>query len=442
MSDYDAFDNVDSDSTRRGIVAGRYDRIMIPEAPLTVSVRLIPGKYQLTVWEDGKPSVKIKPFFESARHVLQPKAGRGWEFLTCPRGLNEYEDPVKCPLCNFLDGREGERNWFSAHTVLGLANYHKVDVAPKPGSRQKKAYKRLIPCEVTPTNPNCKYCAAKYEWQRGYLGHFSTSLTDYSELKRLNREMGAHCVCGGTIFAHQAACPTCHTVLADVESGISDSDFQKFLVNKQVCPTCRVIISPVPVHRCTTCSEPRKLSIYDANIRLWREQRNDFKVLKGDIVSWGPLDSSYGEVEPLDLPAIYAPEHIGRLSRRVPGYRSKVSELAQDPNAVSRMPMEIIADLAQAAGAVAAPPLPPGIFGPSVTTGITKVQPSNASVNKTAGSREPSGRQMTLPNVMPSKKDSAIPADFIPEIGDLRIDDTPEELIENLSVDKISTFRK
>jgi hypothetical protein len=422
------------DGERRGPVPGRYDRIQIP-MDLWVYLRLIAGAFPVTTWKEaGKPVVVTKPMLESKRHVLRPKkTADKWEFLTCPRGLNDFEDPAKCPLCNFLDDREAEPDWFAAHVALGLANYHIVEKAPAPGSGQKKSYKNYVPCEVTETNPNCKLCAAKYPFQLGYLGHFSTSWSDYQELKRLNKEMGTHCQCGGDIIAIQAACATCHTTLASIESGgMSDSEFSRFLANRQVCPTCRAQVDVVPIRSCTTCSEPRPLSIYDANIRLMRTKKGESKVLKGEIVSWGPLDAAYGKIEPLDLVAIYSPEPIGRLTRRVPGYRNLPHAGAADPNAVPRNPMEAAAAAAMASGTVAALALPPGIFGPLKAQAPA---PMPAMPGSTAGKKAVAPGQAALPFPVtraPAQRPAPppaleIPPELPPDEGDLGVNDGGDE---------------
>lgn len=317
-------------------VPGKFDRLDVGKNWLYT--RLIPGDYEVVIFhEPNKPTVYHLPYVEFWRHFVK---GAKPPYFTCLRSGNEFSDLATCPICMTDTDREPQRCF--AFNVLGLAYYHEIEKM----SDKQKAYIVNEPCARTKTNPNCPYCASKYKFHKGQLGHISFNSTDFEEIKKIHRKMRGHCSCGGDIVVFQASCPRCHNVLKNIEtSKMSDSEFQDYLKSKQMCPECRVAVQPVEGRRCTKCDKPRPLSMFDCNLRMRRVEVPGKTYTKLEIeitriCSIDQIGEGYPKIEQFDLQAIYAPLPIGTLKRKVPGLRRALASTtdpgAADPNAMAR----------------------------------------------------------------------------------------------------------
>lgn len=331
--------------------------------------RPVRGEYKVQEWPNPHGPVEIiLPWYEFPMHFVAEGPGRPAYVGTCGRYFNRFAPLEQCHVCNYVDSRDPAPTY--AFNIWALNYFHTIK---KPNAGNKDLmHDEVRICQATAQNRNCKWCvenpAAVESRMLGFKSHMSFSLAEFHTLWKLHTQLGSKCKCGGQIIVCRALCPECQTVLVDIDkSGYSDADFQRYLAEDQFCPTCRKKITPTKEKRCSNCAQPKPFGMWDAVLKGRRVPVNrggrDFTELELQIAKVTPPDPKFGEFKPYDLPAIYAPDSVSKLCKRIPGLRQKINqERFSDPGGVPRTGLTSAgrADVDAAVGALVPRTIPSG----------------------------------------------------------------------------------
>ncbi len=333
---------------------GLFDRLQLGEKPIWM--RLSPEQlYTQEVYDrELKEVVEVtRPWFESTSHFV-PSRKRSFNCSTGPR----RESPCRgCGIrADFYDRvRETEQSTqvrdqekrknppvqastrfaMAATVIEKIFHLPLTDKNGKPRkTRQGQDIMNYVPAPLSGL-PLLKQKAMEGEFGHNYHWGFGTH--HLAQLGDIDASLWNFCAnCASELMAVAFNCVECNNIVYADENGVVGSDLRSVRETTMKCPHCNHEDFAAPVLSCTGCTDAAEGSIlvFDLQLRAVPidNKKSDIKMEKFRLPDYISLfDPAEAEritelvYNPLDIPAIYAPDSIDQQAFCLPDELKSVS---------------------------------------------------------------------------------------------------------------------
>jgi hypothetical protein len=295
----------------RGSGGGGMYKYFRPKKQVTSKIRFYSGKYESPL--DGSDD----DFYTYLQHRIWTDSKKMQFACTRRPGDQAPEPPFPCVACNLMEHGNNtitlsEQRVFN---LLWLSDFHEVEEPSKKNPEKMVKYKDPCP------GRGCERCINNEAKVFGDRRWFAVGKNHFNNIIEVNRLVGEHCNCGGTIKLIAFECLNCAEMLLDVEnSKKTDEQLAQYAVSTVTCRKCRQANVPMEVVECDKCQDPARLQIFDTEVEVKKTGEGTGTTLM--FPKWGhqamPIPEKLKAMaEPWEFDKVFAPDSPEIMAKRL-----------------------------------------------------------------------------------------------------------------------------